>query len=101
MTLHPESLPPPDAQALEGITRIARKIVVSVIGATVVLAGVAMLVLPGPGWLTIAVGIGILGTEFVWAARVYKRIKRGVKSVKDALMPTFFGKASRPRKDPS
>lgn len=45
----------------------ARKIVVAVIGTTVILAGIAMLVLPGPGWLAIFGGLAILATEFAWA----------------------------------
>ena len=50
------------------------KIVVTVVGSVIVLAGIIMLVTPGPGWLAIFLGLGILGTEFepvhrlnVWA----------------------------------
>ena len=42
-------------------------------GFIVVLAGVAMLVLPGPGLLVIAVGLGILALEFAWAERLLER----------------------------
>ena len=45
------------------------KIVVAVAGSIVILAGIAMLVLPGPGWLTIFLGLAILGIEFRWARR--------------------------------
>jgi uncharacterized protein (TIGR02611 family) len=37
------------------------------VGMAVLLAGVAMLVLPGPGWAAIFVGFAILATEFAWA----------------------------------
>lgn len=57
------------------IYRHAKRIVVAVIGATVLLGGVALLVLPGPGLLIIAVGLGILATEFVWARRLLQRAK--------------------------
>ena len=46
---------------------IARKIVVSVIGGTVVLFGIALLVLPGPGLVVIPIGLLIMASEFAWA----------------------------------
>ncbi|MCI0451735.1 MAG: PGPGW domain-containing protein [Candidatus Latescibacteria bacterium] len=55
--------------------RTARRIVVAVIGATVVLLGIAMLVLPGPGLLTIVGGLAILGLEFAFARRWLHRMK--------------------------
>lgn len=39
------------------------------IGVTVVLAGIALLALPGPGMLVVIVGLIVLATEFVWAQR--------------------------------
>ena len=44
-----------------------RKIVVGVIGGTIVLVGVALLVLPGPASIVIPVGLVILASEFAWA----------------------------------
>jgi len=37
--------------------------------------GIAMLALPGPGWLAIAGALAILATEFEWARRAHTRIK--------------------------
>ncbi|NNE12241.1 MAG: hypothetical protein HKN41_08360 [Ilumatobacter sp.] len=45
----------------------AKRIAVFVVGVTVSSAGIAMLVLPGPGILVIFAGLAILATEFVWA----------------------------------
>ncbi len=45
----------------------------AVFGFLVVLAGLAMLVLPGPGLLVIAIGLGILALEFAWAERWLER----------------------------
>jgi tellurite resistance protein TerC len=59
--------------------RTARRLVVTVIGATVVLLGVAMLVLPGPGLLTIVGGLAILGLEFAFARRWLHRIRDGTR----------------------
>ena len=53
----------------------ARKLVVSIIGATIILIGVALLVLPGPGTVVIVLGLALLGTEFLWARRLMKRVK--------------------------
>ena len=42
----------------------ARRIAISLIGGTVILIGVAMIVLPGPALVVIPLGLGILGLEF-------------------------------------
>jgi tellurite resistance protein TerC len=55
--------------------RLARKIVIAVLGGTVVLVGIAMVVLPGPAVLVIPLGLAILGTEFLWAKRWLKRAR--------------------------
>ena len=55
--------------------RPARQIVVAVVGGTVVLVGIAMIVLPGPAFLVIPLGLAILGTEFIWAKRWLKRAR--------------------------
>lgn len=49
---------------------LLRKAAVLVVGSLVVLVGTALLVLPGPGLLVIAAGLGLLATEFPWAARL-------------------------------
>ena len=53
----------------------ARRVVVAVIGMTVLLIGVAMIVLPGPAFVVIPAGLAILATEFVWARRLLQRVK--------------------------
>ncbi len=52
-----------------------KKIVVAVIGLTVLLIGIALLVLPGPGLPVVAAGLAILGTEFLWARRALRNAK--------------------------
>lgn len=51
------------------IWRNARKLVVLIVGVAVLLAGFALLALPGPGMIVIIVGLLILATEFAWAQR--------------------------------
>ena len=45
----------------------------ALLGFTIVLVGIAMLVLPGPGLLVIAAGLAMLALEFAWAERVLER----------------------------
>ena len=52
------------------------QITVLTIGTAIVCAGVAMLVLPGPGWAAIFVGLAVLSTEFLWAERLLGWTKR-------------------------
>jgi uncharacterized protein (TIGR02611 family) len=52
-----------------------RHVVVAVIGFTVLLVGLAMIVLPGPAVLVIPLGLAILGTEFLWARRLLTRAR--------------------------
>jgi uncharacterized protein (TIGR02611 family) len=44
-------------------------------GFALLAAGVAMLALPGPGWLTIAAGLALLASEFTWARSLLNRLK--------------------------
>jgi riboflavin biosynthesis pyrimidine reductase len=47
---------------------------VATVGASLLIAGVAMLVLPGPGIVTILAGLTVLATEFHWARRVKRKL---------------------------
>ncbi len=55
--------------------KLARRIVIGVVGTTVVLMGVVMLVLPGPALIVIPAGLAILALEFAWARRWLQRTK--------------------------
>ena len=52
---------------------VIRKLIYSVIGATVVLIGIVMIVLPGPAFIVIPLGLAILASEYAWARRVIRR----------------------------
>jgi tellurite resistance protein TerC len=58
--------------------RTARRVVVGVVGATVVAVGALLLVLPGPAMLVIPIGLAILAIEFQWARRWLRRIRNAV-----------------------
>lgn len=46
-----------------------RKLIIALIGGTVLLIGIALIVLPGPAFIVIPIGLAILATEFTWARR--------------------------------
>ena len=48
---------------------------IAIVGFTVLFIGIAMIVLPGPAFIVIPAGIGILATEFVWARSLLKEVK--------------------------
>lgn len=58
------------------MARSSKRVAVSVLGGVLVLGGIAMLVLPGPGILVVALGFAVLGTEYAWAAAALERTKR-------------------------
>jgi tellurite resistance protein TerC len=69
-----------------GVDRIKRLIKI-VVGFTVLAAGIAMLVLPGPGWLVIAVALAILAGEYVWARNLLNRLKDAGNRINDKINP--------------
>ena len=56
-----------------------KRFLVGAVGGLVTLLGVIALIAPGPGWLIIFTGLGILATEFAWAARALTKA-RGIAS---------------------
>jgi len=58
-------------KSLKGVKRL----IVATIGFTLLLIGVAMIVLPGPAFIVIPVSLGILATEFIWAKTLMKKAK--------------------------
>ena len=77
------------------IGRNGQRIAVTIAGFAVLLAGVALLVLPGPGWLLIFVGLGILSTEYMWARRLLDTAKRKAEQAKSAVLDRKANRAAR------
>lgn len=67
-----------------------RRLVIAVLGFTVLLIGVAMIVTPGPSLLVIVLGLAILATEFIWAQRLLNQIRGQIKD--KALRPVRWFK---------
>jgi tellurite resistance protein TerC len=57
----------------------AKRFIVALTGFTVLAIGIAMIVLPGPAFIVIPLGLFILGTEFVWAKKFLEKIKDKLK----------------------
>jgi uncharacterized protein (TIGR02611 family) len=70
-------------RTVEQVRRLSR----IVGGFTLLLIGVVMLITPGPGWLVILLGLGLLAAEFVWARRLMDRIKHGGERVRNVVWP--------------
>ena len=60
--------------------KAARRIVIGVVGATVVLIGIVMIVTPGPALVLIPVGLAILSLEFTWARVWLKRVRESISN---------------------
>jgi uncharacterized protein (TIGR02611 family) len=57
---------------------LAWRVLIAVLGGAVVILGIVLLPLPGPGWAVIFGGLAIWGTEFVWAQRLLAFARRTV-----------------------
>jgi uncharacterized protein (TIGR02611 family) len=63
--------------------RLFWRVVIGIVGGTVTALGAIALVGPGPGILIVLAGIGILATEFAWAARVMVRTRTYAQKAAD------------------
>ena len=58
--------------------RLIWRIAVTIIGVAVIAIGIVLLPLPGPGWLIIFAGLGILASEYTWARHLLAFMRRQV-----------------------
>lgn len=54
-----------------------------VVGFTLLMTGIALIVLPGPAIVVIPIALAILGTEFVWAKRLLRKFRENMASLKE------------------
>ncbi len=59
---------------------------VTFVGGLLVVLGIILLPLPGPGTLVVLMGLGVLGTEYAWARRAVDAIKKGAHLVHRRVM---------------
>jgi len=60
----------------------AKRVIVIVVGFTVLAVGVAMIVLPGPAIIVIPIGLAILATEFIWARKLVDKVKERIERMR-------------------
>ena len=65
-------------RVIENGYKASKRIVIAVIGGTLLLLGLAMIVLPGPAVVVLPAGLVVLSLEFAWARRWLARVRRGV-----------------------
>ena len=61
---------------LAWVARSGKRVAVTVLGFSLIAAGLVMLVVPGPGLLAIAAGLAVLATEYAWARRALDETRR-------------------------
>ncbi|MDA7842019.1 PGPGW domain-containing protein [Gammaproteobacteria bacterium] len=70
-----------------------RKLVIFLIGISIVLIGCVLFFTPGPAIIVIPVGLAVLATEFIWAKKLLKKFKETTssitKSAKNAIRKNF------------
>lgn len=77
------------------VRAVAVKVLVTVAGPLLILAGVLMLVLPGPGLLAIALGFALLALEYAWARHVLAGLGRGLARLRELVFPREASRARR------
>jgi len=55
-----------------------KRIIVAVVGFTILIIGIFMLALPGPAFIVIPLGLAILATEFIWARKLLGKVKQKI-----------------------
>ena len=67
------------------VGRNSKRVAITIVGFVLVLGGIALLPLPGPGMLVIIAGLAVLGTEYMWARRMLDAAKSRAKQAADRV----------------
>ena len=71
---------------MEIIIKHTKRAVVTVFGFVLLILGIIMLVTPGPGWLFIILGLGVLATEYAWAHHLLHKAKLHYEKTKQKAL---------------
>ena len=85
-----------DKHPLFGTYRVAKRIAIGVVGGSVLVVGILMIVLPGPAFVVIPLGLGILAIEFAWAR---SWLKKGRAKAEEMARKVSSRKTSPPPAD--
>ena len=72
--------------------KFLKRIVIAIVGFSVLLVGVAMIILPGPAFIIIPLGLAILATEFVWAQKLLTKAKAYFEKQRQRVADKVRGK---------
>lgn len=70
---------------LRWVGRNSKRVAITIIGFILVLGGIVLLPLPGPGMLIIIAGLAVLGTEYMWARRALDLAKEKARQAADKV----------------
>ncbi len=59
-----------------------KRVIIGIIGFTILIIGIAMIALPGPAFIIIPAGLSILATEFLWAKKIVQKFKEKFEQLK-------------------
>jgi tellurite resistance protein TerC len=65
--------------------KMIKRVIIAVVGGTVLLIGIALIVLPGPAVLVIPAGLAILAVEFAWARRWLRKTREWIDAAKSKV----------------
>src|SRR6478735_10524562 len=77
------------------VRAVVVKVLVTIGGPLVIAAGVAMLVLPGPGLVVIALGFALLALEYEWARHALGLLGHGLHRVRAVVFPKDGSRSRR------
>ncbi len=70
---------------IKHVLKHTKRLIVLVIGGTILILGIILIFAPGPAIIIIPLGLAILATEFLWAKRLLNKVKNNVKKVKNKV----------------
>lgn len=79
--------------------RNGKRIAITIVGIVLVLGGLVLLVLPGPGVVLLIAGLAVLATEYVWAQRMLNYARQKATQAKDKVLGRS-GSAAPPTEPP-
>lgn len=79
--------------------RSGKRVAVATVGVVVLLAGIVMLAIPGPGLATVFAGLAILATEFPWARRLLEYTRRRFREAYEATRNRAKGRGNHDDRD--
>ena len=65
-------------QVFRMVVRTARRLGILLVGTGIIVLGIVLIPLPGPGWAVVIAGLAVLATEFTWAERLLEFTKKHV-----------------------